>query len=387
MINNSKSGIYLDYQATTPLDLRVFEAMKPYMLEEFGNPHSSDHSYGWNAAKAVDDSREAITSFINALENEIIFTSGATESNNQAIVGTGYAALEKSKKRTILISSIEHKCVIGAARFLEKFGFNIVKIPVLKNGIINIAQLLMLINKDVLLISVMFTNNEIGVNQPIKEIGKICRDNNIIFHVDAAQGLYENLNVVDNCIDLMSLSAHKAYGPKGIGALFINQDLKIKPLPIIYGGGQQEGYRSGTLPTHLIAGFAEAIRIMEREKEDEKVRLISLRNKLLSGLKKQIPEIVVNGSIKKRHPGNINIHIPNIDARQLIMSLQPHLAFSTGSACTSGITEPSHVLKALGLSTQQAEESFRITVGRYTSEKDIDLAINLISTTVEKKRL
>lgn len=374
------SEIYLDYQASTPLDARVFEKMLPYMTIEFGNPHSSEHAYGWKANNAVEIAKSQISSYINSLEDEIIFTSGATESNNLAIIGTGYTALEKNDRRKILVSSIEHKCVLGSARFLERFGFVVEKIPVNTDGFVNIQELKKQLSSDILLVSVMATNNEIGVNQPLKEIGTLCKQNGSIFHVDAAQGAYANIDVVENSIDLMSLSSHKIYGPKGVGVLYINQELELKPTPIIRGGGQQSGYRSGTIPTFLVVGMGEAFELMSTLKEKEEKEIIQLRAKLLQGLQKNIIGIKVNGSMEYRHPGNLNILLPRTDARELILSLQPKLAFSTGSACTSGIQEPSHVLKAIGLSTEEAERSFRITVGRFTNIEDIDKAINLIAT-------
>lgn len=372
-------NIYLDYQASTPLDNRVLKEMLPYMTTEFGNPHSSEHAFGWKANNAVEKAKESISSFIDALSDEIIFTSGATEANNLAIVGIGYTALDKSEKRTILVSSIEHKCILGAARFLERFGFNVKKIPILADGKIDLNSFTQLLNDDVLLVSVMATNNEIGVNQDLSVIGNLCKQHGAVFHVDAAQGVYANINVIENNIDLMSLSAHKIYGPKGIGVLYINQSLDIKPLPIIHGGGQQDGYRSGTLPVYLVVGMAKAINLMSELKDKEKQRIITLRNKMLDGLKNIVPELKVNGTMKDRHPGNINIMLPNKDARQLILSVQPYLAFSTGSACTSGIQEPSHVLKAIGLSTTEAEQSFRMTVGRFTSENEITKALQILS--------
>lgn len=373
------TNIYLDYQASTPLDKRVLDEMLPYMTTEFGNPHSSEHSFGWKANNAVENAKESISSYIDALSDEIIFTSGATEANNLAIVGIGYAALEKSERRTILVSSIEHKCVLGAARFLERFGFNVKKIPVLADGKIDLNSLAQLLKDDVLLVSVMATNNEIGVNQDLSVIGNLCKQHGVIFHVDAAQGGYANINVIENNIDLMSLSAHKIYGPKGIGVLYINQALDIKPLPIIHGGGQQDGYRSGTLPVYLAVGMAKAINLISELKEAEKQRIITLRNKMLDGLKAIVPELKVNGTMEDRHPGNINIMLPHKDARQLILSVQPNLAFSTGSACTSGIQEPSHVLKAIGLSTTEAEQSFRMTIGRFTNEGDVTTALQILS--------
>lgn len=369
----------MDYQSSTPLDERVYQKMLPFLTENFGNPHSTEHVYGWEANKAIERARTYIASFIDSFEEEIIFTSGATESNNLAIIGTAYAALDKLKRRTILVSAIEHKCVLGAARFLQKLGFKIEKIPVLSNGKINLEKFTDLLTPDVLLVSVMASNNEIGVNQPLQDIGLLCRENGSLFHVDAAQGIYTNINVIENNIDLLSLSAHKIYGPKGIGALFISQDSIIKPYPIIHGGGQQNGFRSGTLAPALVIGIGEAFNLLTSIKTEEIIKIRNLRDSLLKGLKEKIAPIIVNGDLEDRHPGNLNLTIPNVNAQQLILSLQPHLAFSTGSACTSGIPEPSHVLKAIGLTTEAAENSFRITVGRFSLFEEIERAIELIT--------
>lgn len=372
--------IYLDYQASTPLDKRVLSAMLPFMTSEFGNPHSSEHAIGWQANDAVENAREQVADYIGALSEEIIFTSGATESNNTVIIGLGYAAMTKNiSRKTILISAIEHKCVLGAARFLSRFGFNIQHIPVKSDGVIDLEQFRSMLTDDVLLVSVMTTNNEVGTVQPIAEIGQLCHANGTLFHTDAAQGCYENLDVFDNNVDFMSLSAHKIYGPKGIGALYISNNAYLKPEPILYGGGQQLGFRSGTVPAFLTVGFGEAARIMADEKEAERNELLRLREMLLSEIQKRIPGVVVNGSLDNRHPGNLNVLIPSIESKQLIYSIQPHVAFSTGSACTSGVIEPSHVLIAMGLSTADAEHSFRITVGRFTDENDIVMAAESIA--------
>ena len=372
--------IYLDYQASTPLDKRVLSAMLPFMTSEFGNPHSSEHAIGWQANDAVENAREQVADYIGALSEEIIFTSGATESNNTVIIGLGYAAMTKNiSRKTILISAIEHKCVLGAARFLSRFGFNIQHIPVKSDGVIDLEQFRSMLTDDVLLVSVMTTNNEVGTVQPIAEIGQLCHANGTLFHTDAAQGCYENLDVFDNNVDFMSLSAHKIYGPKGIGALYISNNAYLKPEPILYGGGQQLGFRSGTVPAFLTVGFGEAARIMADEKEAERNELLRLRGMLLSEIQKRIPGVVVNGSLDNRHPGNLNVLIPSIESKQLIYSIQPHVAFSTGSACTSGVIEPSHVLIAMGLSTADAEHSFRITVGRFTDENDIVMAAESIA--------
>jgi cysteine desulfurase len=312
------------------------------------------------------------------LEDEVIITSGATESNNLAIIGLGYAALEKSNRRTILVSAIEHKCVIGASRFLKRFGINVQKIPVENNGLINTEYSKNMLSEDVLLVSVMATNNEIGVNEPIAEIGKLCKVNGTIFHVDASQGAYTNIDVIENYVDLMSISAHKIYGPKGIGALFISQQSIIKPIPIIYGGGQQNGYRSGTLPVFLVVGFGEACSMMNKVKKDEAVILSYLSSQLYNGLLKVCPQIKLNGNQIHRHPGNLNITLPHLESKRLITLLQPKLAFSTGSACTSSNYEPSHVLRAIGLSSEETDRSFRLSVGRFTTTEEIDIAVSLI---------
>jgi len=383
IFKNPSSIIYLDYQATTPPDEQVIKAMIPYMKEKFGNPHSSEHSLGWEAEKAVEYAKSQIANYINSLEDEIIFTSGATESNNLAIIGLGYAAIEKSSRRTILVSAIEHKCVLGASNFLKRFGYKIEKIPVDYNGLINICKFQSMLSNDVLLISVMATNNEIGVNLPISLIGDICKKNGIIFHVDASQGAYSNIDVIENQIDLMSISAHKLYGPKGIGCLFINQYLNIKPLPLIYGGGQQYGYRSGTLPVFLIVGFGTACSIMNDIKKEEAIKLSSLSNQLLMGLQNGYANLKLNGCPHNRHPGNLNITLPCIEAKQLITLMQPKLAFSSGSACTSSNIEPSHVLRAIGLSTEETDRSFRLSVGRYTTTKEVEIAVLLITDVLQ----
>lgn len=378
------SSIYLDYQASTPVDKRVLEAMLPFMTGEFGNPHSSEHAMGWQAEKAVELARSQVADYIGALEDEIIFTSGATESNNLAIIGIGYAAMSKKiDRKTILVSSIEHKCVLGAARFLTRFGFNIIHIPVGADGLVNLQQLESMLTDDVLLVSIMTANNEVGTVQPIKEIGKLCVERGILFHTDAAQGCYEQLDVIDNNIDFMSISAHKMYGPKGIGALFISNNAYLKPEPLFYGGGQQSGFRSGTIPAFLAVGFGKAAEIMSQEKETEAENLKKLRMQLLGEIKAKIPDIRLNGSFDHRHPGNLNLFIPAIESKQLIYSIQPSVAFSTGSACNSGVIEPSHVLKAMGLSTSEAEHSFRITVGRFTDEEDIHKAVEAISSNIK----
>jgi cysteine desulfurase len=375
-------SLYLDYQATTPIDQRVFQTMLPFMTEHYGNPHSSEHSLGWASHTAVENARMKIAEYVGALDCEIIFTSGTTESNNLVITGLAYAALEESKRRTILVSVIEHKCVLETARFVRRFGFDVRYIPVAPNGIVNMEAFMAMLSDDVLLVSVMAVNNEIGTHEPIAEIGALCKVRGILFHVDAAQGAYANIDVAENNVDFMSFSAHKIYGPKGVGALFINQYADLKPVPIIHGGGQENGFRSGTVPAFLAVGMGEACAVMQHERVTETIRLCSLRGMLLEGLRNYYPDLIVNGDMKKRHPGNLNIQLPDTETKQLIYVLQPHIAFSTGSACSSGIIAPSHVLKAIGLSTEQAERSFRLCVGRYTTEEDVKKAAALIGDTI-----
>jgi len=375
----SESSIYLDYQATTPIDSRVRKAMIPYMTEKYGNPHSSEHSIGWTANEAVEKARRQVAAYIGSLENEVIFTSGSTEANNLAIIGLGLSALEKSKRRKILVSAIEHKCVLGASRFLSRFGFTVQKIPVKKDGLIDLDQFKSLLSSDILLVSLMSTNNEIGVNEPVSVVGAICKEYGILFHIDASQGAYTNLDVLDNNADFMSISAHKIYGPKGIGALFISQSASLKPTPLLNGGGQENGYRSGTVPTFLTVGIGEACSIIQATKGIEAEKLKDLRQKLHKAMVLQFPKIRLNGDTQERHPANLNYTLPGIDAKRFILSVQPHIAFSTGSACTSGIIEPSHVLRAIGLSTEETESSFRMSVGRFTTEEEITRAIRLIA--------
>lgn len=381
MLNNTRdlSRIFFDYQSTTPMDERVVAAMSPYFATKFGNEHSNEHAYGWEANQAVNKAKHQIAGFIDCLEDELVFTSGATESNNLAIVGTAYAAKLKSKKRTILISSIEHKCVLGAARFTEQLGFTILKIPVTSSGLVCVEALEELLsNNDVLLTSVMACNNEIGVCQDLEAIGNLCRRYGSLFHVDAAQAAYMKLNVSDINVDLLSLSAHKAYGPKGIGAIYINQFSQLKPQPIIWGGGQQDGYRSGTVPVPLVVGMGEAISILNDCCDDEKLKICKLRETLIDGLYSIIPNLKINGTLKYRHPGNLNLLLPNTDARSFILSLQPSLAISTGAACSSGIIEPSHVLRAIGLTKEECDCSFRLSLGRFSTINEVNRALEII---------
>ena len=370
--------VYLDYQASTPLSSIAREAMNNAEEVAFANPHA-EHAQGWKAAKIIDNASYDIAQFINALESEIVFTSGATEANNLAIIGIGIAAHKKSLRKKIIVSEIEHKCVLGACKFLkDNFCYEIITAPVKQDGIIDLKEINHLIDKDVLLVSVMAVNNEIGTNQPIKEIGQICEESGVILHVDASQALYEEIDVVEDGIDLLSLSSHKMYGPKGIGALFISQQISIEPTSLFQGGGQQNGYRSGTIPTSLVAGFGAAVKELSEKGAEEGLRLSYLRDAMLNRIQEAFPNVIINGSLEKRHPGNLSIVLPNIDAKAIIGNLQPEILFSTGSACTSSELTSSHVLRAIGLNTSQAVNSMRICVGRQTTEHEINLALNRI---------
>jgi cysteine desulfurase len=373
----SARPVYLDYQATTPADPRVVAAMQPYWSTVYGNPHSADHAYGWKADAATEAARAEIAQLIGADPDEIVFTSGATEANNLAVLGIARAA--PPTRRRIVISAIEHKCVIGAARAAVEEGFEVVTVPVTPGGIVDLGALVELLDDRVALVSVMAVNNEIGTIQPIKEIGELCQSLNIIFHSDAAQALnFLQIDVNNIGVDLLSLSAHKMYGPKGIGALYVNRDSTIKPKPIIHGGGQEFGLRSGTLPTPLCVGFGEACRIIRHDNHEPKSNLSEMRNYFLNCLLEAVPSIIVNGTLANRHPGNLNVRFPGIEAEIILSNLQPNVAASTGSACTSGQLEPSHVLRAIGLSTQDAESSIRFSFGRFTTIPEIDFAIFLI---------
>ncbi len=375
-----KRKIYLDYQASTPTDERVANEMQEFYLKEFGNPHSTNHIYGWNASKAIDLSKETISEYLGMREDEIIFTSGATESNNLAIIGTCLKNKEK-KRNKILISSIEHPCIIESAQFVQRYlNYKVEIITVNNEGYIDLDVLKNLANDEVLLTSIMLVNNEIGVIQNIKKIKEILKPFNILLHSDAAQAplATEILNHSQN-IDMLSLSGHKFYGPKGIGVLAIKNEAKKSISPIIHGGGQQDNLRSGTLPTPLCAGFGKGIEIIKKEGEKERKRTSELRNYLYHNLKEVVPNIILNGpNINDRHPVNLNLCIPGIIADDLIGSLQPEISISSGSACTTGEIIPSHVLKAIGLSDEKAECSFRIATGRYTTKEDIDEFVEIL---------
>ncbi len=382
--DNIELPIYLDYQSTTPVDPRVFEVMKPYFCEKFGNPHSRSHSYGWEAEEAVEHGRRQVAALVNANPKEIVFTSGATESNNLAL--KGLAGFYGDQKNHIITVQTEHKCVLDTCRHLERQGFDVTYLPVEKDGLVNLDTLKNAITDKTLVVSVMAVNNEIGVIQPIKEIGAICRENEVFFHTDAAQAFGKILlDVEDMNIDLMSVSAHKIYGPKGVGALFVRRRPRVRLQAIINGGGQERGFRSGTLPTPLIVGFGAAAEIAGKEMAEENTRLQRLGERLYKGLVDGIPEVYVNGNINARIPGNLNLSFAYIEGESMLMAIRD-LAVSSGSACTSASLEPSYVLRALGVGDELAHTSIRFGIGRFTTEAEIDYAIECVKSNVSKLR-
>jgi len=376
--------VYLDYQATTPTDPRVVEAMAPFFGDKFGNPHSRNHFYGWEAADAVEKARRQIADLIGAEEREIVFTSGATESNNLAI--KGMARFHKENKNHIVTVATEHKCVLEACAALEREGFGVTVLPVAADGLIDLDQLQGAVTDNTVLVSVMAVNNEIGVIQPVAEIGAICRHKGVFFHTDAAQAVGRiPLNVEAMTVDLMSLSGHKVYGPMGIGVLYVRRRPRVRLEAMIDGGGQERGMRSGTLPTPLCVGFGEAAAIAAREMEDEAPRLLDLRGRFLTAVVAAIPDTAVNGSMDSRIPGNLNLSFAGVQAEDLMAGLKD-LAISSGSACTSASVEPSYVLKALGLSDEMAYASVRIGFGRFTTTEEVDFAAATLTAEVERLR-
>ncbi len=375
--------IYLDYSATTPVDPRVAAKMIPYITEHFGNPASRSHPYGWTAEKAVENAREEVAKLVGADPREIVWTSGATESNNLAIKGAANFYSEKGKH--IITITTEHKAVIDAVRELERQGFTATYLDPEPNGLIDLEKFKAAIRPDTVLASVMFVNNEIGVIQDITAIGNICRENNIIFHVDAAQATGKvEIDLEKLPVDLMSFCAHKTYGPKGIGALYVRRKPRIRIEAQMHGGGHERGMRSGTLATHQIVGMGEAFKLAREEMVVENARILKLRNKLLHGLE-TMEEVYVNGDLEHRVPHNLNISFNYVEGESLIMAVKG-IAVSSGSACTSASLEPSYVLRALGRSDELAHSSIRFSIGRFTTEEDIDYTINLMKSKIDKLR-
>lgn len=378
-----KFPIYLDYSATTPVDPRVAEKMIPYLTELFGNPASRSHSYGWTAEKAVEEAREEVARLVNADSKEIIWTSGATESNNLAIKGAAHFYSGKGKH--IITLKTEHKAVLDTVRELERQGFEATYLDVKEDGLVDLDVLKAAIRPDTVVISVLFVNNEIGVIQPIAEIGEICREKGIIFHVDAAQATGKvEIDLSKLKVDLMSFCAHKTYGPKGIGALYVRRKPRVRLEAQMHGGGHERGLRSGTLATHQIVGMGEAFRLARLEMAEENTRIGALRDRLLTGLT-AIEESFVNGDMAHRVPHNLNISFAYVEGESLIMAVKD-IAVSSGSACTSASLEPSYVLRALGRNDELAHSSIRFTIGRFTTAEEIDYTIDLLQRKVGKLR-
>jgi cysteine desulfurase len=378
-----KNPIYLDYSATTPVDPRVAEKMIPWLTEHFGNPASRSHSFGWDAEQAVENARAEVAKLVNADPKEIIWTSGATESDNLAIKGA--AGFYKTKGKHLVTMKTEHKAVLDTMRELEREGFEVTYLDPQPDGLLDLEKLKAALRPDTIVVSIMLVNNEIGVIQPIAEIGEICRAKGIIFHVDAAQATGKvAIDLEKLKVDLMSFSAHKTYGPKGIGALYVRRKPRVRLEAQMHGGGHEKGLRSGTLPTHQIVGMGEAFRLARLEMAAENERIRMLRDRLLAGFK-DMEEIYVNGDLEHRVPHNLNVSFNYVEGESLIMGMK-ELAVSSGSACTSASLEPSYVLRALGRNDELAHSSIRFTLGRFTTESDIDFAVKLIRERIGKLR-
>ncbi|KAF8636627.1 hypothetical protein AX17_003436 [Amanita inopinata Kibby_2008] len=376
--------IYLDMQATTPVDPRVLDAMLPYMTDQYGNPHSRTHAYGWEAEQAVEDARKHLADLIGADSKDIVFTSGATESNNMAI--KGIARFHKEKKRHIITTQTEHKCVLDSCRKLSEEGFDITYLPVQKNGVILLDELEAAIRPDTSLVSIMIVNNETGVIQPMKEIGALLRKHRgIHFHTDAAQAVGKiPLDVNEMNVDLMSISGHKLYGPKGVGAIYVRRRPRVRLEPILSGGGQERGLRSGTLPASLVVGLGEAARVAKKEMKRDHARIQELSNRLIAGINSHVEHVVRNGDVNG-YPGCVNLSFSYVEGESLLMALKD-IALSSGSACTSASLEPSYVLRALGAAEDMAHSSLRFGIGRFTTEAEVDFVVKHIIRTVQKLR-
>ena len=378
-----KFPIYLDYSATTPVDPRVAAKMIPWLTEHFGNPASRSHAYGWDAEQAVEDAREQVAALVNADAKEIIWTSGATESNNLAIKGAAH--FYQGKGKHLITLKTEHKAVLDTVRELEREGFEATYLDVKENGLVDLEVLKAAIRPDTVVVSVMFVNNEVGVVQPIAEIGEICREKGVIFHVDAAQATGKvEIDLAQLKVDLMSFSAHKTYGPKGVGALYVRRKPRVRLEAQMHGGGHERGMRSGTLAPHQIVGMGEAFRLAREEMASENARVRALRDKLLNGLT-ELEATFVNGDTEQRVPHNLNISFAYVEGESLIMAVKD-IAVSSGSACTSASLEPSYVLRALGRNDELAHSSIRFSIGRFTTEEEVDFTIDLLHKKIHKLR-
>ncbi|KAI4239608.1 MAG: hypothetical protein LQ349_000218 [Xanthoria aureola] len=373
--------IYLDMQATTPTDPRVLDAMLPFLTGLYGNPHSRTHAYGWETESAAEQARQHIADLIGANPKEIIFTSGATESNNMSIKGVARFFGRSGKKKHIITTQTEHKCVLDSCRHLQEDGFEVTYLPVQNNGVIDLKELEAAMRPDTALVSIMTVNNEIGVIQPMKEIGQLCRSKKVFFHTDGAQAVGKMPISVDEWnVDLMSISAHKIYGPKGIGACYVRRRPRVRLEPIISGGGQERGLRSGTLAPPLVVGFGEACRIAKEEMEYDSKRIRALSHRLLSGLL-AMEHTSQNGDPERHYPGCVNVSFAYVEGESLLMALKD-IALSSGSACTSASLEPSYVLRALGNSDESAHSSIRFGIGRFTTESEIDYVLKAVKERV-----
>ncbi|MEY3046739.1 MAG: hypothetical protein RL424_61 [Pseudomonadota bacterium] len=375
--------IYLDYSSTTPIDQRVVDQMIPYLREEFGNPASRSHSFGWRAEEAVENARRQVAALVNADAKEIVWTSGATESINLALKGVAH--FYKDRGRHIITVKTEHKATLDTCRELEREGFEVTYLDVQENGLIDFSAFEQAVRKDTILLSVMFVNNEIGVIQDIPRLGEFCRERGIIFHVDSAQATGKVvINLAEIKVDLMSFSAHKTYGPKGMGALFVRRKPRVRLEPLIHGGGHERGMRSGTLPTHQIVGMGAAFEFARTEMAVENDRIRMLRDRLWKGLS-TIDAVYLNGDLEHRVPHNLNVSFNYVEGESLLMAIKD-IAVSSGSACTSASLEPSYVLRALGRSDELAHSSIRFSIGRFTTEADVDFAVSLLKEKVAKLR-
>ncbi len=375
--------IYMDYSATTPCDERVVDAMVPWLRSHFGNPASRSHAWGWEAESAVETARGQVAALIGADPREIVWTSGATESINLALKGAAH--FYKSKGKHIITVKTEHKAVLDTCRELERQGFEVTYLDVQADGLIDMNVFKAAIRPDTILVSVMYVNNEIGVIQDIADIGAVCREKGIVFHVDAAQATGRvDIDLATLPVDLMSLTSHKTYGPKGVGALFVRRKPRIRLEAQMHGGGHERGMRSGTLPTHQIVGMGEAYRIAKAEMATDNVRIRALHERMLAGLK-DVEQVFINGHESKRVPHNLNMSFNYVEGESLMMGIKG-LAVSSGSACTSASLEPSYVLRALGRSDELAHSSLRMTIGRWTTEAEIDYAVDTIKKNVAKLR-
>lgn len=376
--------LYLDAQATTPLDPRVLDKMLPYLVSLYGNPHSRTHAYGWESEAAMESARQQVAELIGADPKEIVFTSGATESNNIAVKGV--ARFYKSKKKHVITTQTEHKCVLDSCRALEAEGFDITYLPVQTNGLLDLKALEDAFRPDTALLSVMFVNNEIGVRQPIEEIGKLCRSRKVFFHTDAAQAVGKipiDVNAMN--IDLLSISGHKVYGPKGVGALYVRRRPRVRVEPPQSGGGQERGMRSGTVPTPLVVGLGAACQLAAKEMEYDAKRIEELSNRLVDRIMAECPRVVRNGDTEHMYPGCVNLSFAFVEGESLLMALKD-VALSSGSACTSASLEPSYVLRAIGADEDLAHSSIRFGIGRFTTEEEIDFTADKCIRHVKRLR-